>query len=83
MKKVAIVIIVVAVLIAVHGLFFEFCVSRECPQFITMIAGVILIIADVFCIFNFYKLTESVLSVDADQKPKNENEQTTESKTQE
>lgn len=66
MKKKSVLIIALLVTVAVltlNGLYFEYCISRETPMFLSMIATFIIAFVDIFSIAALAKLIKSILKL--------------------
>ncbi len=63
MKKVTIFLIVATVVITLNGTFFEYCVSRPCPLWITTALSVIVTLIDVWVIWQGTALLGQALNL--------------------
>lgn len=63
MKNVIIFLVCAVVVITLNGLYFEYCVSREMPMFLSTIATIVLLIIDIVALVYTVKLLTKILKL--------------------
>ena len=63
MKKVFLFLVTVFALIAVNNLYFEYCVSRELPDFLIVLATIAVLLLDILGVVHVIKLLSQILKL--------------------